>query len=197
MSTIVAHGCIPEGKGATFHERLNSQWHERALQLFMIVVLAHWAEHIAQAWQIYVLKWARPNAGGMLGCMYPWLVKSELLHYGYAVIMLAGICVLRKGFTGVSLKWWTVALWIQVWHHFEHLLLITQATLHQAWFGSHVPTSILQLAFPRIELHLFYNTVVFIPMVIGMYYHMYPKAGGTRAFCTCSRRPALAAGFAS
>jgi hypothetical protein len=179
MSTAVTHGCISDSRSATLHEKLNSRWHERALQLFMLVVLGHWAEHIAQAWQIYVLN--------------PWLVKSELLHYSYALVMLLGMWTLRKGFTGLSLKWWNLALWIQVWHHFEHLLLITQATLHQAWFGAHMPTSILQLFFPRIELHLFYNTVVFIPMVIGMYYHMYPRQGEEHAaFCTCSRRPVFA-----
>lgn len=33
-------------------ERLNTAWHERSLQIFMVVVLAHWAEHLAQAYQI-------------------------------------------------------------------------------------------------------------------------------------------------
>ena len=33
----------------TLRERLNTEWHERALQVFMLVVLAHWAEHLAQA----------------------------------------------------------------------------------------------------------------------------------------------------
>ena len=35
---------------------------------------------------------------------------------------------------------------------------------------------------PRVELHLFYNTIVFIPMVVAMYYHMFPTrsdAGGS------------------
>ncbi len=41
---------------------------------------------------------------------------------------------------------------------------------HNLWHKP-VPFSVLQLFFPRVELHLFYNTIVFIPMVIGMYYH--------------------------
>jgi hypothetical protein len=50
-----------------------------------------------------------------------------------------------------------------------------------------VPTSILQLWLPRVELHLFYNSVVFIPMVIGMYYHLFPPASERARFqCTCA-----------
>ena len=86
----------------SIYEKLNVQWHERALRLFMIVVLGHWAEHLAQAVQIWVLHWPRPKAGGVLGLWFPWLVTSEVLHYGYALIMLVGIWVLRKGFVAVS-----------------------------------------------------------------------------------------------
>src|SRR5262245_53881411 len=174
--------------GPSLHEKLNGIWHERALQLFMVVVLAHWAEHLAQAYQVYVLKWPRPQAGGVLGLWYPWVIQSETLHYGYAIVMLAGLWIFRKGFTGISGKWWTLALGIQFWHHIEHFLLITQATLHHNFWGSPVPVSILQLVFPRVELHLFYNTIVFIPMMIGMYFHMFPPANEARtAVCSCSR----------
>jgi hypothetical protein len=173
--------------GNSLLARLNAQWHERALQVFMIIVLGHWAEHLAQAVQIYFLNWPRPKAGGILGLWFPWLVTSEVLHYGYALIMLAGIWVLRRGFVGQSRKWWTIALVIQFWHHIEHLLLIGQATFHHNLFGSPVPASILQLIIPRVELHLFYNTVVFIPMVISMYYHAFPsRQDAAKAVCTCA-----------
>jgi hypothetical protein len=152
----------------------------------MAIVLAHWGEHLVQAYQIYVMGWPPAKAGGILGLWYPWLIKSELLHYGYALVMLIGIWVLRKGFTGTSRKWWTAALVIQFWHHFEHLLLITQATMHHNFWGKPVPVSILQLVIPRVELHLFYNSVVFVPMVIGMYYHMFPPVGEEQAACNCS-----------
>jgi hypothetical protein len=40
---------------------------------------------------------------------------------------------------------------------------------------------------PRVELHLFYNTVVFIPMVIAMYYHLFPTAvEASRQSCSCA-----------
>ena len=175
----------------SFYEKLNTRWHKTALQLFTVVVLAHWAEHLAQAVQIYALGWPRPQANGVLGLWFPWLVSSEALHYGYALVMLVGIWALRKGFTGLSLKWWTAALVIQFWHHIEHALLQGQVIFHHNLLGSPVPVSFLQMAFPnsRVEIHLFYNAVVFIPMMIGMYYHMFPPAGEEEhARCTCEVR---------
>ena len=178
------------GSDASLYEKLNSQWHKRSLQIFMVIVLGHWAEHLAQAVQIYVMGWPRPAAGGVLGLFFPWLVSSEALHYGYALAMLVFLWVLRKGFTGTSRKWWTVALVIQFWHHIEHLLLQGQVLFHHNLNGSPIPLSFLQMAFPkkRVEIHLFYNAIVFIPMVIGMYYHMFPPVGEELAACSCAIR---------
>jgi hypothetical protein len=188
-SSSIPHIGMAQMPQQSLYEKLNSQWHERALQVFMFIVLAHWGEHLVQAYQIYVMGWPRPKANGILGLWYPWLIKSEVLHYGYAVVMLAGIWILRKGFTGRARTWWTVALVIQFWHHIEHLLLIGQSTFHHNLFGKPVPCSILQLVVPRVELHLFYNAVVFIPMVIGVYYHMFPPEGEMEhANCSCSWR---------
>jgi hypothetical protein len=91
---------------AGFFEKLNTRWHERALQVFMFIVLAHWAEHLVQAYQIYVMGWPRPKALGLLGLWYPWLIQTETLHYGYALVMLIGLWIFRKGFTGRSHTWW-------------------------------------------------------------------------------------------
>ena len=175
----------PQMASASFYEKLNSRWHERALQIFMVIVLAHWAEHLVQAYQIYVLHWPRPKALGLLGLFYPWLIQTEALHYGYALVMLIGLWVLRKGFTGPSHTWWMVAFGIQFWHHIEHFLLIYQATVHHNFWHKPVPCSVLQLVFPRVELHLFYNTIVFIPMVVAMYKHMFPGEGEGNPRCTC------------
>jgi hypothetical protein len=173
---------------------MNSSLHERALQIFMVIVLGHWAEHLVQAFQIYVLGWARPASRGVLGQFFPWLVKSEALHYGYAVVMLIGLLALRDGFKGRAQMWWMISLYIQVWHHFEHALLQGQVILHQNLFGAPVPTSMLQLVFQRVELHLFYNTIVFIPMALAMYYHKFPPAGEEAHHqCTCAYRPKPAA----
>jgi hypothetical protein len=172
----------------TLVERLNGPRHELALRLFMVIVLAHWAEHLLQAYQIYGLGWPVSQARGALGYFFPWLISSEVLHYGYALVMLIGLWLLRTGFTGSrDRQWWTVALTIQFFHHFEHLLLQLQALSGHNLFSRPVPTSIVQLWVPRVELHLFYNTIVFIPMVIAMYYHMFPPSRDTeQQHCTCA-----------
>jgi hypothetical protein len=188
-STSTIHG-MDATSGAGFLDKLNTTWHKRTLQVFMLIVLGHWAEHLAQAVQIYVMGWPRPKAGGVLGLFYPWLVSSETLHYGYALVMLVFLWILRKGFTGTSRKWWTVALVIQFWHHIEHLLLQSQVLFHHNLIGSPVPVSFLQMVFPksRVEIHLFYNAIVFIPMVVAMYYHMVPPVGEKAAACGCALR---------
>jgi hypothetical protein len=182
---------------AQFLDDLNGRYHRRALWIFMAIVLAHWAEHVVQAFQIWVLGWPRPQARGLLGLPFPWLVRTEALHYGYAIVMLIGIILLRPGFSGRARTWWNVALVIQFWHHFEHALLLSQAIWHP-FFGKAVPTSIVQLVVPRVELHLFYNGLVFIPMVIAMYLHLHPtEAERHEVACTCavaSRREMAAAG---
>jgi hypothetical protein len=187
MATTPSEACTLE---PDLYTRLNTSLHKPALQAFMAIVVAHWGEHFFQAYQIYVMHWPRPKALGMLGLVYPWLVSTESLHYGYALVMLIGLIAFRKGFVGLSHTWWMISLWIQVWHHFEHLLLQGQVILHHNLFHSPVPMSILQLWFPRVELHLFYNTVVFIPMAIAMYYHMFPPEGEVQhASCGCAWHP--------
>jgi hypothetical protein len=177
-------------------DRLNSDWHEIALRTFMVIVLAHWAEHLTQAFQIYVLGWPIPASRGFLGQFFPWVVKSETLHYGYAIVMLIGLFALRQGFTQPQeRRWWTIALGIQLFHHIEHLILLVQAMTGHNLFGRPVPTSLVQLWVPRVELHLFYNSIVFLPMVIAMYHHMFPAASAPPARCTCAwhRRASAAA----
>ena len=75
----------------------------------------------------------------------------------------------------------------EFWHHFEQLLLIIQHYAHHYMFGGTVPTSVLQIFFPRVELHLFYNTIVAVPMVIALVQHFRPNASErARAICTCA-----------
>lgn len=181
------------GGSTSFLHKLNTDWHERALQFFMFIVLAHWAEHLVQAAQIYILGWPVPESRGILGLWFPWLIKSETLHYGYALVMLIGIWVLRSGFTGRSYLWWMISFWIQFWHHIEHALLQGQAIVGTNLFNSPVPMSIAQLFIPRVELHLIYNSIVFIPMIIGMYYHLFPSQEEYASqACSCAFRPRLA-----
>jgi hypothetical protein len=176
----------------TAHEKtgfiatVNGRYHQLALRLFLVIVVAHWAEHLVQAYQIWVLGQPRPKARGVLGQFYPWLVSSEWLHYGYAIVMLVALFLLRPGFTGRARTWWTIALALQFWHHIEHGLLLIQAQIGANFFGGAVPTSVAQLIMPRVELHLFYNSVVFIPMIIAMYLHLRPSpAEAAAAPCFC------------
>jgi hypothetical protein len=167
--------------------KLNGPWHERANLVFGAIVIGHWAVHLLQAWQIWGLHWPRARALGALGYFYPELVRTEALHYGYALVMLIGLWMLRPGFVGRSLTWWTISLGIQFWHHIEHLLLQIQVIIHHNFFGRAVPTSIVQLWFPRVELHLFYNSIVFVPMVVAMYYHLLPSdEERAHAVCSCA-----------
>jgi hypothetical protein len=180
-------GVHASGQPVPFIDRLNTEWHETALRTFMVIVLAHWAEHLTQAFQVYALGWPVPESRGVLGQFFPWVVKSETLHYGYALVMLIGLFALRKGFTGVQeRRWWTIALAIQFFHHIEHGLLQIQAIAGQNLFDRPVPTSLVQLWVPRVELHLFYNTIVFIPMVIAMYYHLFPPETAAAPTCSCA-----------
>ncbi len=154
---------------------LNGRWHRTALTAFLFLNLAHILEHVFQAVQIFLLHWPRPLAGGMLGLIYPWLVTSEWLHYLYAIAVLAGLVILRPGIRGRARLFWNVALVIQFWHHFEHALLLGQTLVHQNLFGLAAPTSILQLFFPRVELHLFYNMAVLYPFLIALALHFFPS----------------------
>ncbi|WP_447007424.1 hypothetical protein ACRAKI_13555 [Saccharothrix isguenensis] len=166
---------------------LNTRWHKMTLYAFMVVVLAHWAEHIAQAVQIYVLGWPLPASQGVLGLWFPWLVTSEVMHYGFALVMLVFLFVLRKGFTGRAKKWWAISLGLQFWHHIEHLLLIIQSSTGTNLLDKPIPTSIIQLIIPRVELHLFYNFIVFVPMVVAMLMHRKPTPEErSEMHCTCA-----------
>jgi hypothetical protein len=139
------------------------------LRIFTAIVVAYWAEHLSQAYQIYGLGWPPHMAGGVLGLAFPWLVHSEVLHFSYALLMMVGFLWVRGDISRQpASQWWTAATLIQGWHLVEHSLLQVQALTHP-FFGREVPTSIVQLWFPRVELHLFYNTVVTVPMVVALW----------------------------
>jgi hypothetical protein len=147
----------------------NDRRNEWMLKIFAGLMVAHWLEHLVQAYQVWGLGYERHHAGGLLGQVFPWLMHSEWLHFAYAVLTFAGLVLLYRAFCGPALVWWRVALVIQAWHLFEHSLLFAQAQGGFFLFGRAEPTSVLQYFFPRIELHLFYNSVVTLPIVIAMF----------------------------
>ncbi len=186
---MAAHHEVAEQRAGGVIESLNTRWHEFALWSYATIVVAHWLEHLAQAFQIWALNWPRSQANGALGLLFPWLITSEWLHYAYAVVMLAAFALLLPGFAGRARTWWLIALGIQVWHHFEHAILLVQAQAGHNLLGRPVPTSLAQLFLPRAELHLLYNGIVTIPMLIAIYFHMHPSRDEVPAVaCSCGRR---------
>lgn len=146
---------------------------DRALWLFLLLVLGHFSEHIAQIYQIYILGWLPSDAGGILGLWFPWLVTSEYLHLFYNGLTLLGIGLFWPGLHGRARLWWGITAVFATWHLFEHLILQYQYLTGHFWFGRSVQTGIGQLWFPRAELHFVYNLLVFVPMMIAYGYHFY------------------------
>lgn len=167
--------------------------HREGLALFAFVSVAHVAEHAIQAMQIWVLDRPRPESRGIIGQAFPALIRSEALHLGYAVVMMLGLVVLARGFTGRSATIWRIALAIQVWHLVEHVILGMQAW-SSPWFGRPVPTSILQLFFQRAEVHLVYNAIVLVPAVIGMVLHVRAARTAPGTDCNCVPARSLVGG---
>ena len=62
-ATVTSFKTLP-----SFLERLNSDRHELALRVFMVIVLAHWVEHLLQGLQIYVLGGRSPRRVAPSGC---------------------------------------------------------------------------------------------------------------------------------
>jgi hypothetical protein len=167
---------------------LNGRWHEMALLIFMTGIFAHMAEHVVQVIQIYGLGQAIPDSRGIAGQWFPWLAKSQSMHYFYAIYTLLGLVLLAPAFQGQARFWWMVALAFQFWHHLEHVLLLFQRVTGNFFFGEAVPTSIVQVIIPRVELHLLYNTLVFVPMIIALIEHFYPRSfEDVSPVCDCPR----------
>jgi hypothetical protein len=67
----------PTGSWRGLSEAPNGTWHEAALRVYLVVVLAHWMEHIVQTTQIWVLGWPLPQALRVLGLISPWSARSR------------------------------------------------------------------------------------------------------------------------
>lgn len=100
---------------------MDNRWHTPALLLFLAVNLAHVTEHIVQAIQIFVLGWPRSHALGVLGLAWPWLVRSEWLHYWYAGVILGGLIALRPALSGRARIWWDLALGMNTRYYSDRL----------------------------------------------------------------------------
>jgi hypothetical protein len=158
----------------TFQEDLiklvNDKHYSKYLFVFNLIVLSHFAEHIAQMIQVYLLHWERKQSLGLLGLWQSWLVHSEYLHYAHALFMLIGLYLLGFSVVGKAKVWWQAATALAFYHHIEHFIILSQAISHYNLFNSPTPTSIVQaMGVPRIELHFFYNLMVLVPMLVSLY----------------------------
>ncbi len=129
------------------------------MTMFIAICAIHFIEHLAQLYQLFVLNWQRFDCLGLLGLWQPNLVRSEWLHYLFVLYMLIGVYYFRSR---LDRAWGQTTIYLLHFHHIEHLLLLSQALL------GFKPTGIGGIWFPRIELHFFYNAVVFIAMIISI-----------------------------
>lgn len=156
---------------------INGKYHSKYLFLFNLIVLSHFAEHLFQIIQLYILNWERKQALGLLGLWQPWLIHSEWLHYGHALFMVIGLYYLSFSVLDkVSKQWWNYATFLAFCHHIIHFILLSQAITNYNLFNFSTPIDPFQaigllfhIGIPRIELHFFYNLVILIPMVISLY----------------------------
>ena len=140
-----------------------------SMKLFFLISVFHLLEHFAQMFQLYYLHFTRKQSLGILGLYYPWLIHSEWLHFIFSVFTLVGLVCLEPKITKRSAKrWWTLSIALSTYHCAEHTLLLGQALLKHNLLNNDAPVSFGQLFLPRIELHFFYNLIIFIPMVIAL-----------------------------
>lgn len=149
---------------------LNGSKHSLALWVYLLLVIGHFSEHVAQLYQVIILGWTSREAGGLLGLQFSGLAEAELLHTAYNSFQLTGLLVLAFGFekSKIARRWWFVALIMQSWHWLEHVLLQVQYLTGYYLFNAEKQTSLLEWFFPRIELHFVYNLLVFIPTILAI-----------------------------
>lgn len=164
-------------------DALNGRHHLRALSVYLLVVAGHFAEHVIQAWQFYVLRWHPSMAGGVLGLFFPQLARNEVLHISFNSLQLTGLIVLCPGFRAHkrAMRWWMAAIVAQSWHFFEHVLLEVQYLSGHYLFGAARQTSLLEFLFPRLQLHLTYNIVVLIPTLIAVALYLRSRRSAAEA----------------
>lgn len=146
----------------------NGTRHLQSLLIYLVIVLGHFSEHLVQVAQVYMLGCQPRMAGGILGLWLPSLARSEVLHLTYNFLQLVGLILLWPGFKGRAKEWWTFALLFQSCHFLEHVVLQIQYLTGNYLFHASSQRSLLEFFFPRVELHLIYNLLVFIPTVVAI-----------------------------
>ena len=75
-----------------FVDNLNTRWHRLALLSLLAIVLVHWAEHIVQAYQFFVLHWPRPMSMGLVGTDWELGFNQSRFHHAMQVLQVCDVC---------------------------------------------------------------------------------------------------------
>ena len=145
-------------------------WQTQALLGYLLIVVGHFAEHLIQVAQVFLLGWTRAEAGGLLGLVFSSVAENELLHITYNSLQLTGLILFAYSFRThrAAHSFWIAALVAQSWHWLEHVFLLTQLLTGHYFYGAVKQMSVLERFVPRLELHLIYNLAVFVPTVVAI-----------------------------
>jgi hypothetical protein len=145
--------------------------HYQWLALFYVLVLTqsgHVMEHVAQMFQIHVLKLSGPKARGIFGAL-----DIEWVHFLWNTWIIAAVLLLLYRFRRNPWLW--VSLLIAGWHEAEHLIIMAkylatgrQGTPGLLATGGAIGGGVL----PRPDLHFLYNIVETAPLVGGFFYQL-------------------------
>jgi len=145
-------------------------WRVAGAWLALYVVLAvsqtgHVMEHVVQVAQLRVLGLSGQHAHGVFGAL-----DIEWVHFTWNAWVLAAVVVLLTG--RASNRWLWIAAPLAGWHLVEHTFLIATylATGAAGSPGLLAMGGLLGNGLPvaRPELHLFYNVLETIPLLIGL-----------------------------
>ncbi|AUC61804.1 hypothetical protein AA637_11890 [Cyanobacterium sp. HL-69] len=125
------------------------------------VIWFHLFEHFTQIIQVYILGWERSQSLGIIGLLFPILIRSEILHYLFSLFNVIFFLPLARQNT-----YYYTATILAILHHNEHFGLLLQSIFKEYWFGGNKPMTFLEQFIPRIELHFIYNLIVLSPIIV-------------------------------
>lgn len=151
------------------------------LALYLVLAVTqtgHVMEHVVQVAQLRVLGLSGHHAHGIFGAL-----DIEWVHFTWNAWVLAAVVVLLIGRPGN--RWLWVAAPLAAWHLLEHTFLIVTylVTGVEGTPGLLAMGGLLGNGLPvaRAELHLFYNVLETIPLLMGLGWAWRHTAAARRA----------------
>ena len=145
--------------------------HYQWLALLYVLVLTqsgHVLEHVAQLFQIHVLRLSGPGARGIFGAL-----DIEWVHFLWNTWIIGAVLLLLYRFRRNPWLW--VSLLMAGWHEAEHLVIMAkylatgqQGTPGLLATGGAIAGGVL----PRPDLHFLYNIVETVPLAGGFVYQL-------------------------